>query len=665
MVKFGRHLQFFLECEPPKDSKETLYIVPYNQLRDSIVQHYDDDDDDNDAQDSQPFPNESLESFNESKSRNSNNTTHPFETIWKQELQKANMEFTKATQTCWSIVFDSIQHIPHARGANLETALRIYTPKEGTEASQDLLSFLKRIQSVAELNTEGLRKLVKKMDKQLQKEHDTDTKGGGNGGRNGGNGNTEKGNKRYDTNYSTRLLPELYSSNMYIGQPTLEMAIDALRDMLEDDEEYEGYEGYEEYEEATGAANGHGEHVLYRMEQENGGNDIKYAMVRRGTTTNGYNPIIGRRRRNNKDESPDSLEEEMIVSRRADEMLWLREMITLMPQEHMEHVVAHRGFHYPEKSQRTDSRPLENSLFAFEAAWSHGISLCECDVALTKDEKLVLAHDNDFTRLALNPSSNVSRTKVSDLTYKQLIALTLKNGVRAPLLFDVLRSAHEIGEHAKLIIEIKPGNNQASMALARLLARHPMLMNHVAAIMSFDLWSMHELKRMLCKMFSSGPSTSEMNQVGSSLHVDQLGSSPPHKLPSRHSSLALPMDINKFQIPKVILLTVADPPVNNFELWVDVNDYSPIDSWMFTNDSVLDGVYVKYQDEMLDSDGAESLRALCEKTTVGVWGKYGIDPDDYETLKYLVSCGVSYFNTDLPRHFLESKQSRYIRSTIG
>src|SRR6056300_1465579 len=120
------------------------------------------------------------------------------------------------------------------------------------------------------------------------------------------------------------------------------------------------------------------------------------------------------------------------------------------------------------------------------------------------------------------------------------------------------------------------------MALARLLARHPMLMNHVAAIMSFDLWSMHELKRMLCKMFSSGPTTSEMNQVGSSLHVDQLGSSPPHKLPSRHSSLALPMDINKFQIPKVILLTVADPPVNNFELWVDVNDYSPIDSWMFT-----------------------------------------------------------------------------------
>jgi glycerophosphoryl diester phosphodiesterase len=624
MVKFGRHLQFFLECEQPKDSKETLYIVPYNQLRDSIAHYH-----------------HTHEESNESK------FTNDFESIWKQELNKANSDFTKATHKCWKIVFDSIQHLSHARGANLETALRIYTPKEGTGASQDLLSFLKRIHSVAVLNSEGLRKIIKKFDKQLQKEHKV------------GNGGQQE--DKEDTYYSNLLLPELYSSNMHMGQSTLQMAIDTLRELLEDEDEDEDEDPHTTSQQQQQQQD-EMEHALYRMQrQEVNGNETRYAMVRRGTTTDGYNPIG--RRRNNKDESPDSLEEEMIVSRRADEMLWLREMITLMPQEHIEHIVAHRGFHYPEKSQRTDSRPLENSLFAFEAAWSHGISLCECDVALTKDEKLVLAHDNDFTRLALNPSSNVSRTKVSDLTYKQLIALTLKNGVRAPLLFDVLRSAHEIGEHAKLIIEIKPGNNQASMALARLLARHPTLMNHVAVIMSFDLWSMHELKRMLYKMFS-GP-MSDMNHAGTLLHADERGASPPHKLPSRHSNLPFPMDMTKFHIPKVILLTVADPPVNNFELWVDVNDYSPIDSWMITNDSVLDGVYVKYQDEMLESDGAESLRALCEKTTVGVWGKYGKDPDDYDTLKYLVSCGVSYFNTDLPRHFLESKESRYIRSMIG
>lgn len=413
MVKFGRHLQFFLECEPPKDSKETLYIVPYNQLRDSLIHSHATDE----------FTN--------------------FETIWRKELDKATSEFTKAMHECWNTVFDSIQNISHARGANLETALRIYTPTEGTEASQDLLSFLKRIHSVAVLNSEGLRKLVKKFDKQHQKEEELGLGSGGGGG--GQVDDLEQYQK--EINYSNLLLPELYSSNMYVGQATLEMAIDTLREMLEDDD-YDDDEGGVPNEEVEELGKANAFHRMQREEEEG----TRYAVVRHGTTTNGYNPIS---RRRNKDESPDSQEEEMIVSRRADEMLWLREMITLMPKEHIEHVVAHRGFHYPEKSQRTDSRPLENSIFAFEAAWSHGISLCECDVALTKDEKLVLAHDNDFTRLALNPSSNVSRTKVSDLTYKQLIALTLKNGVRAPLLFDVLRSAHEIGEHAKLIIEIK------------------------------------------------------------------------------------------------------------------------------------------------------------------------------------------------------------------
>jgi len=150
--------------------------------------------------------------------------------------------------------------------------------------------------------------------------------------------------------------------------------------------------------------------------------------------------------------------------------LWLRDMIRKIPKEDMQHAVAHRGFHNPKG--RSDLRPLENPLAAFEAAWTNGVYLCECDVALTKDEKLVLAHDTDFSRLSLDPLSDNSNTKVSDLTFnKELIALTLKNGVRAPLLLEVLQSTSAIGQEAKLIIELKPGNNQAAMALARLLGR--------------------------------------------------------------------------------------------------------------------------------------------------------------------------------------------------
>jgi hypothetical protein len=56
--------------------------------------------------------------------------------------------------------------------------------------------------------------------------------------------------------------------------------------------------------------------------------------------------------------------------------------------------------------------------------------------SLTKDEKLVLAHDDDFSRLALD--KDLPHKQVRDLTFRELISLPLKSGIRPPLLIDVL-----------------------------------------------------------------------------------------------------------------------------------------------------------------------------------------------------------------------------------
>ena len=66
-------------------------------------------------------------------------------------------------------------------------------------------------------------------------------------------------------------------------------------------------------------------------------------------------------------------------------------------------LVAHRGFHSP--SDR-DRRPIENSLEAYEMAWTAGVKLCECDVAVTSDGQIVLGHDADYDRLALKVALN-------------------------------------------------------------------------------------------------------------------------------------------------------------------------------------------------------------------------------------------------------------------
>lgn len=104
------------------------------------------------------------------------------------------------------------------------------------------------------------------------------------------------------------------------------------------------------------------------------------------------------------------------------------------------------------------SRPIENSLSSFEYAWGAGVHLCECDVVrasrsnnnfniilvvyqskhyyslsldcisdtlmyqgVTKDEKIIMCHDEDFQRLALMSSVKAATTVVKDLTLADIM----------------------------------------------------------------------------------------------------------------------------------------------------------------------------------------------------------------------------------------------------
>ena len=86
---------------------------------------------------------------------------------------------------------------------------------------------------------------------------------------------------------------------------------------------------------------------------------------------------------------------------------------------------------------------------------------------------------------------------------KEIISLTFKSGSRPPLLLDVLRSAQAIGGFARLVIEIKPGNQEACTALIRLFCQYPELIERCVAIMSFDAYTMHKLRSELNELASS------------------------------------------------------------------------------------------------------------------------------------------------------------------
>ena len=105
-----------------------------------------------------------------------------------------------------------------------------------------------------------------------------------------------------------------------------------------------------------------------------------------------------------------------LVKRRKEELEWLRNMVAEIDPTYVPSLIGHRGFH--NVHDRSDVRPLENSLMAYEAAWTSGINLCECDIALTKDERIILAHDENFARLGMDPTSPLCNRTVRDLTFK-------------------------------------------------------------------------------------------------------------------------------------------------------------------------------------------------------------------------------------------------------
>ncbi len=378
---------------------------------------------------------------------------------------------------------------------------------------------LKDVHATALINAEALRKLVKKFDKKMAPHNGLgDGKDDENG--NGGNG---KG-----VGLSARLLPELYASNFTGSLASLEGGLALLRILLNIEDEEENAASVSAVTTPTNnniksdETDGNDNHISPALLSDDGDGEKDGVLL----TGSGY---FGNRH------NKEAVDAELVKGRK-EELDWLHNMIGGIDPIYIPHLVAHRGFHSP--LDRSDVRPLENSLTAYEAAWTNGLHLCECDIALTKDERIILAHDENFARLGMDPTSPLCNKTVRDLTFKELMNCPIKSGARPPLLFDVLRSAAAIGGDAKMVVEIKAGNMDAGTSLARIFVRHPQLMDHVAIVMSFDAFIMHNFRREMAVVHEHLHSGGGDNNGGGH-HPQQQQSNQPisHR---RESSTAAP-----------------------------------------------------------------------------------------------------------------------------
>lgn len=111
---------------------------------------------------------------------------------------------------------------------------------------------------------------------------------------------------------------------------------------------------------------------------------------------------------------------------------------------------AHRGLH------DGNDKVAENGLPAFQRAVDAGYGI-ELDVQLTKDDRLMVFHDETLTRVC-----GVDR-KLYEMTYDELRAIPLPDGSTIPTFDEVLAL---VGGRVPLIVEIKFHNRVTAIAKA-------------------------------------------------------------------------------------------------------------------------------------------------------------------------------------------------------
>jgi glycerophosphoryl diester phosphodiesterase len=134
-------------------------------------------------------------------------------------------------------------------------------------------------------------------------------------------------------------------------------------------------------------------------------------------------------------------------------------------------LVGHRGF---------SARFPENTLLSFQKAIECGINQIECDVHLTRDQQVVVIHDETLER------TTNGRGQVSDFSVRELKKLDAGQGQSIPTLDELLTWAKQ-DSLIQVMIEIKSDPNSKGKIeehVAELISRHHVL--HQTRVISFD-----------------------------------------------------------------------------------------------------------------------------------------------------------------------------------
>ncbi|OIJ15514.1 glycerophosphodiester phosphodiesterase [Anaerobacillus arseniciselenatis] len=149
-------------------------------------------------------------------------------------------------------------------------------------------------------------------------------------------------------------------------------------------------------------------------------------------------------------------------------------------------VAAHRGDAY---------NAPENSMSSIKSAIEKGVDAVEFDVMLSKDDVVILHHDDTLQRVADIPE------RVQDLTYDELSKIDIGRmfseefiGERIPTLDEVFEEFKE--ENVTFIVDLKPGDSSGNLAreVVRIIEKYEM--EDKAYVQAFDYPSLQVVRKL-------------------------------------------------------------------------------------------------------------------------------------------------------------------------
>ena len=157
-------------------------------------------------------------------------------------------------------------------------------------------------------------------------------------------------------------------------------------------------------------------------------------------------------------------------------------------------VVAHRGFHATDGSCR-------NSIEALKQAQNMKLYGSECDLNLTKDGVIVVAHGGLHPDKIYRKGEDIKRLDIQRSTYEELKAIKLENGEVIPTLEQYLEQLKK-SNNTKLIIEIKNHYTRAKESeivrkTVDMVAKYGL--NDMVEYIAFRPWVCFELEKMAPK----------------------------------------------------------------------------------------------------------------------------------------------------------------------